>query len=89
MWWSLYDVTILALNFQCHVQGFLHVETFHWIILQIIYRTRDILYLYANILYNLTHFPGILVMSDLTGSNVPIESVPITTQNVFIKEYFI
>ena len=28
----------------CHVQGFLHVETFHWIILQIIYRTRDNLY---------------------------------------------
>jgi hypothetical protein len=35
----------LTLNFQCHVQGFLHVETFHWIILQIIYRTCDILYL--------------------------------------------
>jgi hypothetical protein len=43
--WSLYDVATLALNFQCHVQGFLPVETFHWIILQIIYRTRDILYL--------------------------------------------
>ena len=43
--WSLYDFTTLALNFQCHVQGFLQVETFHWIILQIIYRTCDILYL--------------------------------------------
>ena len=38
-------VELIALNVQCHVQGFLHVETFHWIILQIIYRTRDILYL--------------------------------------------